>query len=55
MSKYETVLYWSNDEETFEEDTFSLTSLSESSLAEDWNSPEENDAWAHVQKGHSIA
>ncbi len=33
-----------------EEDTLALSVLSETSLAEDWNSPEENEAWAHLQK-----
>ena len=33
-----------------EEDTFELSLLSEPSLAEDWNSSEENEAWAHLQK-----
>ncbi len=37
-------------EESVEEDTFSLMALSESSLATEWNSPEENEAWAHLQK-----
>jgi hypothetical protein len=28
-----------------------ITLLSESALAEDWNRPEEETAWSHLQKG----
>jgi hypothetical protein len=28
-----------------------ITRLSESALAEDWNRPEEEAAWSHLQKG----
>jgi hypothetical protein len=31
------------------EDTFDAALLSEAALAEDWNRPEEDEAWRHLQ------
>jgi hypothetical protein len=35
----------------FEEDTRESARLSEPALAEDWNRPEEDAAWSHLQPG----
>lgn len=37
------------DEETIEEHSNIISLLSEQSLAIDWNRPEEDEAWAHLQ------
>lgn len=34
----------------FAEDPLEITLLSERALAEDWNRPEEREAWAYLQK-----
>ena len=36
-----------------DEDRFNGLLLSESALAKDWNTPEEDAAWAHLQPGKS--
>ena len=35
----------------FEDDPFDTALLSERALAEDWNRPEEDAAWSHLQQG----
>ena len=37
-------------EECSENDTLPLMLLSEQSLASDWNTPDEDEAWKHLQK-----
>lgn len=39
------------DDEPAEESPNATCLLSESTLAEDWNRPEEDQAWAHLQPG----